>query len=149
MKTLSVAFTFSLFLLAGSSYARTTDPTVPESINTEFSHDFAQARHAKWEVEDKFFKVSFDVRGKALFAYYADNSDFIGVASNLLPDRLPRNLSAEIKSDYAGYWITDLIKYRSVDEHGFLITLENADKTVMLKSVGDRSWEVYRVERKS
>ncbi len=145
MKKLTVLITLSLFLLAGRTYAGTTDPTVPESINTEFSRDFAQAQAVKWEIADRFFKATFDFRGKVLFAFYADNADFMGVATNLLSDRLPRKLSAEIKKSYAGYWITDLFNYKTVNEDGFMITLESPEKVIILKSAGVQGWSVYHV----
>jgi hypothetical protein len=148
MKKLTVLLAFSLLLFATSTYARTTDPTVPESINTEFSRDFSQAKDVKWEMGDKFFKATFDFRGKVLFAFYTDNADFMGIATNLRSDRLPHNLSSEIKTTYANYWITDLFRYRTDNEDGFTITLENSEKVIILKSVGDQGWDVYHVTNK-
>ena len=148
MKKLTVLLTLSLFLLAGRTYARTTDPTVPEAINTEFSRDFAQAKDVKWEIADRFFKATFDLRGQVLFAFYAANADFMGIAANLRSDKLPRNLSSEIKKSYADYWITDLFKYKTVDEDGFIITLESPEKVIILKSTGIQGWNVYHVTAK-
>jgi hypothetical protein len=149
MKKLTVFLAVTLLLLASSTYAGTTGPTVPASINAEFSRDFAQAKDVKWEAGSKFFKATFDLKGKVVFAFYANNADFMGVATNLLSDRLPRDLSAEIKTSYANYWITDLFTYKTVNEDGFIITLESSDKVIILKSVGTEGWNVYRVAKKS
>ncbi len=153
MKKLTVLLALSLSLLSGSTYAGapgTTGPTIPESVNAEFSHDFARAKDVKWEeIDNNFFKATFDFNGKVLSAYFRNNADLIGVTSNLLSDKLPRNLSTDIKKRYAGYWITNLFKYRTADEHGFMITLENADKTITLQSTGTSGWEVDHVNVKN
>jgi hypothetical protein len=148
MKKLTVLLAVSLLLFATSTYARTTDPTVPESINTELSRDFSQAKNVKWDIGNQFFKATFDFRGKVLFAFYTDNADLMGIATNLRSDWLPRNLSAKIKASYANYWITDLFKYKAGNEDGFVITLENSDKVVILKSVDAKEWHVYHVANK-
>jgi hypothetical protein len=148
MKKLAVLLAVSLLLFTASTYARTTDPTVPESINTEFSRDFSQAKDVKWDIGNQFFKATFDLQGRVVFAFYTDDADLIGIATNLRSDWLPRNLSAQIKKSYANYWITDLFKYKTGNEDGFVITLENSDKVVILKSEDAKEWNVYHVTNK-
>lgn len=149
MKKVTVLLTASLLLLACSTYARNTDSTTPESINAEFTRDFARATNVEWEQTDNFYKATFDFNGKVLFAFYSTNADFMGVAYNLPSDKLPRNLQSAIEKSYANYWITDLFRYRTADEDGFVITLENADKVVTLKSEGVQGWNLYHVAWKS
>jgi hypothetical protein len=149
MKKVTVLLTASLLLLACSTFARNTDPTTPESINVEFSRDFAQAKNVEWEQTDNFYKATFDFNGKVLFAFYSDNADFMGVAYNLPSTKLPRSLQSTIEKSYANYWITDLFQYRTADADGFVITLENADKVVTLKSNGIHDWNLYHVVKKS
>ena len=148
MKKLIVLLAVSLLLFATTTYARTIDPTVPEFINTEFSRDFSQAKDVKWDIGNQFFKATFDLQGKVVFAFYTDNADLMGIATNLRSDWLPRSLSTKIKTSYANYWITDLFKYKTGDEDGFVITLENPDKVVILKSVSAKEWNVYQVTNK-
>ena len=45
-------------------------------------------------------------------------------------------------------WITDLFGYHNMDEKGFVITLESADKVVVLKAVGEEGWRVYKTTSK-
>lgn len=162
MKKLVILVITSLFLSAGTYAAGThttttsvastgpiasTGPAVPASVNAEFSHDFSRAKDVKWEVYDDFYKATFDLHGKVLYAFYNDN-DLIGMATNIPSDKLPYDLQAGIKKSYANYWITGLFKYRNETEDGYTITLENADQTVILKSAGMQEWNVYQIHQK-
>ena len=145
-----VALTFASF--AGSytyaattgSYAATGGPKVPAPVTTEFTDHFTGATDVMWEAGRNFFKATFSINGFTHFAYFSDNGTLMGIAHYLSPDKLPANLKTEIKNSYAGYWITDLFTYRNADEKAFVITIENADRTVVLKSSDHSGWSVYR-----
>jgi hypothetical protein len=90
----------------------------------------------------------FDYPG-ALFAFYTEDADFMGIANNMLSDRLPASLRSKIKKNYPGYWITDLFKFHiENDQQGYFIALENADKKTMLKSDGYQQWRLYKTIKK-
>jgi hypothetical protein len=48
-----------------------------------------------------------------------------------------------LKRDYSGYWISDLFEIASDDQTSYYVTLENMDKTIVLKSAGTSLWNVY------
>jgi hypothetical protein len=146
MKKTIIAFAITMLGFAGSSYAATpksTDP-VPANVESEFSQQFTTAMDVRWEEGKNFFKATFEDWGRTLFAFYADNGDLMGVATNLSTTTLPERLREQVRKSYTGYWITDLFGYHNADEKGFVITLENADKVVVLKAVGNESWSVYK-----
>jgi hypothetical protein len=67
----------------------------------------------------------------------AHNSD-----QNILSSALPAGLQTDIKSSYAGYWITDL-KSEGAGKHvKYMLTLENADQVVHLRAGKAGGWEV-------
>jgi hypothetical protein len=148
MKKMIVLFALSLALVSARSYA-STGPRVPAPVSTEFNQYFAHAREVRWEAIADYFKATFAVRGRTLFAFFTDNGNLMGIAANVSSDNLPADLRAEIKKSYAGYWITDLFGYHNADENGFVVTLENADRTVVLKSVDHGGWSIYRTSFKN
>jgi hypothetical protein len=144
MKKIIVSLALLLVLFAGRTYAGTTGPAIPPSVSTEFTDRFADAKDVIWEMGRNFYKATFDIHGKTMFAFYTGDGGLMGVAHNLAADKLPGDLRQELKDSYAGYWITDLFTYKNADERAFVITLESPDKTVVLKSNGPSGWTVYR-----
>jgi hypothetical protein len=61
---------------------------------------------------------------------------------NILSSQLPAALLAEIKKDYKDYWITELIEEGKAKHPDFLLTVENADQIVHLRSDDSESWVV-------
>jgi hypothetical protein len=149
MKKTMIALAITMLGLTGSSDAAAPKSNVPLQVETRFSQQFAEAMDVRWEEGTNFFKATFEDWGRTLFAFYADNGDLMGVAANLSSPTLPERLQAQIKRSYAGYWITDLFGYHNQDEKGFVVTLENADKVVILKAVGEGGWNVYKTSAKS
>lgn len=145
-----ITLAITLLGFAGSSFGAATpssDP-VPAAIGSDFNQLFANARDAQWEQQKNFFKVTFEDRGQTLFAFFAGNGDLMGVASNQSSASLPEMLRASIRTSWSGYWITDLFSFCNADEKGFVVTLENADKVVVLKAVDHGGWSVYRTTEK-
>jgi hypothetical protein len=149
MKKTMIAIAILILGLTSSSYAASPKSPVPPNVETEFTQQFANAMDVRWETGKNFFKATFEDWGRTLFAFYADNGDLMGVASNLSTTTLPERLREQVKHLYAGYWVTDLFGYHNADEKGFVITLENADRVVVLKAVGKEGWSVYRMTTKS
>jgi hypothetical protein len=151
MKKTIIALAFTMLGLAGSSYAAAPESTVPVPVRIEdqFSQQFAHAMDVRWEEGKNFFKATFEDWGRTLFAFYANNGDLMGVATNLSSSTLPEPLQGQIKKYYTGYWITDLFAYHNEEEKGFVVTLENADRVIVLKAAGDGGWNVYKSTAKN
>jgi hypothetical protein len=141
-----IFFTIAITMLGfvASSYANGNEGAVPAGVETQFSHQFVQATEVKWETSKDFFKATFEDWGRTLVAYYTATGDLLGVSTNLTPAGLPARLKDQIGKSYANYWITDLFGYHNQDERGVVITLENSDRTVVLKAVGNGGWSVYK-----
>jgi hypothetical protein len=137
-----IALLLTAFILSVSiSFANGNNP-VPAEISHSFSHHFATAKNVNWEKISNVYKASFELDGNYLFVFYSEDAHFIGIAHNILSDKLPMMLQAQLKMDYSNYWITELIEY-SVDHNpGYKITLENADQKVILKSDNLSDWAI-------
>lgn len=143
MKKKMIMLAAAFVLTANAIFAESDRARIPESVVSAFTSTFVHVREVRWENFGNYFKASFIQRGKTMYAFYSDNAEFMGIAKNILSDRLPVILQAGIKSKYPGYWITDLANYQVGDKGGFLVTLENADQKIVLKTEDNQHWQVY------
>ena len=143
MKKKIITIAAAFVLITNVMFANTGKTSVPEFVVTAFSQTFSHAKEVKWENFGDYFKASFSQKGKTMYAFYSENGEFMGDAINILSYKLPEPLRAEIKNKFPDYWITDLAAYRVNDDQGFVITLENADKKIVLKSENNQHWQIY------
>ena len=144
MKKKILILAASFLLLISASFAKSTTKIIPENVSAEFNRSFYFANNVNWENVAGFYKVSFTVFDKTLYAFYTEDADFIGIAINVPADQMPAALIAKLKSDYSNYWITDLFKVDGSVATGYYVTLRNADRSIMLKAEGNGSWVYYK-----
>ena len=137
--TLAVAFV----LIANTMFAGAVKSMVPESVSYAFNQGFAHAKLIHWDSFGTYFKATFMQKGETMYAFYSDDAEYMGMAKNVLSDNLPATLLSEIKTKFQGYWVTDLANYEVGGKSGFLITIENADEKLVLKSMDSQHWQVY------
>jgi hypothetical protein len=148
MKKSIVIFAFAILGFAGSAFAGTIAPKVPTPVSDQFGQQFTKATDVQWETGRDFYKATFEAWGRTLFAFYSGSGDLMGVATNLSAAGLSQRLKDQLHRQYNGYWITDLFGYHNVNEHGLVVTVENADRAVVLKAIGNGGWAVYRTTAK-
>jgi len=61
---------------------------------------------------------------------------------NILSSELPASLQSDIKSAYAGYWITELTEEGEGKHVKYSLTLENPDQIVHLRADKSNEWEM-------
>jgi hypothetical protein len=148
MKKKIISLLAGFVLITGALFANSGTSTIPVSVSDAFLQNFSQARDIRWEALGSYYKVTFRDMSKTIYAFYSDEADFMGSASNTLSDKLPDSLQAGLKTWLQNYWITDLAKYQVAGKPGFLVTLENADKKMVLKSADNQHWQIYSKETK-
>ena len=62
--------------------------------------------------------------------------------------QLPLNLLTRLKNAYSEYWISDLFEMSNKEGTHYYVTLENADTSIMLKSLIGGEWETYKKKTK-
>jgi hypothetical protein len=147
MKHKIVLFTLALMLSLSTVFAGTITG-VDDRVVNNFKKDFASAEDVKWEKGNSFVKATFTLSGQIMFAYYAEEGQLLAVTRNITSTQLPISLLNEIKKNYRGYWISDLFEIAMNNDTAYYITLENGDYSLVMKSNGGTSWEVYKKERK-
>lgn len=145
MKPLFIFLTFLSSLFVSNSFA--SDPVSSKALKS-FHQTFINAENAIWTASENAYKVVFSLDGQVMTAFYDLQGEFAGVTRNITSLQLPIMLQADIKKDYAGYWITDLFELSNPTGTEYYITLENAASKIILKSSGYSSWVTYQKSRK-
>jgi hypothetical protein len=131
-----------------SAFASKNDEVNQLAVNN-FNREFVSARNIVWEQKQDYLKVTFTLNEQVLFAYYNNNGDLQAIVRNIVSSQLPINLLTDVKKDYSGFWISDLFEIASDDQTTYYVTLENADKKIVLRSNGADSWDVYAKTKKN
>ena len=116
------------------------DPTVLNSFNNEFS----TAKEVEWSVGSNYYKAAFTFNGNHVFAFYNKDGELLGLTRYISSLDLPINLQKDLKKDYSAYWIADLFEVANSEGTSYYITLENAEKKIVMKSVGGNSWTTFK-----
>ena len=128
------------------SFAKPIDSTRGE-INTSFKKNFRNAELLNTETHQAFTKLTFKMNDVIMFAFYNNSGELMAVTRNIVSSQLPMSLLMSLKSDYNGYWITELFEFKGDDISCYYVSLESANAKVTLRSNGD-SWEVYTSVKK-
>ncbi len=147
MKRLIFATALMLSVGLNSSFAHTND-NVNDQITASFHKDFINAKEVKWQKQSNYVKATFTMYGQVMFAYYNESGELIGVIRNILSDKLPISLMAELKKNYNDRWISDLFEMALEGQSTYYVTLQTADETLVLKSNGSNGWSVYKRTKK-
>ena len=141
-------FTTIAFALIMSlcSFAKPIDSTRGE-INTSFKKNFRNAELLNTETHQAFTKLTFKMNDVIMFAFYNNSGELMAVTRNIVSSQLPMSLLMSLKSDYNGYWITELFEFSGDGLNSYYVSLENADSKVVLRSNGD-TWEEYSSKKK-
>lgn len=145
MKPLFIFLTFLSSFFASNTNA--ADPVSAQAVKS-FQQTFTNAENATWTVSQNLYKVEFSLNGQLMTAFYNLQGEFAGVTRNITSLQLPVMLLAEVKKEYAHYWITDLFELSNQNGTEYYVTLENADTKLILKSSGHSSWATYQKCRK-
>lgn len=128
--------------------AKDDEKDINQSIVRSFHQEFTNAKNIKWEQKTNFVKVQFSLNDQVLFAYYDNDGNLTAIVRNIVSDQLPISLLTNLKQEYTGYWISELFELAN-DETTYYVTLEDADKQIVLRSMGVNSWEVYSKKKKN
>src|SRR5688500_11990762 len=122
-----------LLIFAATSFATPASDPSSKKVTETFTKLFAAAQSVQWQQTSTFMKAQFQVNGLYLSAYFTPDAEFMGVSRNLTSTQLPLHLLADLKKNYSQYWITELFEYATANADDYYVTLESADKTIILK----------------
>ncbi len=148
MKKRILTLALLLTLSISSIFANTVEG-VSQKVMNSFKSEFSEARDVKWESGRDFVKATFTLHQQVMFAYYSVDGDQIAVSRNIISNQLPLNLLADLKKNYAGFWISDLFEMATKGETAYYMTVQNGDYNIVLKSNGSTGWGVYKKDKKN
>jgi hypothetical protein len=131
-----------------SSFANSS-AEVNQTVIKSFQKEFNNASNVEWTLMNGLNKATFTLNGNVMFAFYTNSGERVALTRNLTSDQLPIVLTAELKKNYEGYWITDLFEIATDSQTSYYVTLENADHKIVLESVGVQGWQSYKKEKKN
>jgi hypothetical protein len=143
-------FLLSILLLGG--FTARSHKGINEEINAAVQHAFTQqfsnATSVKWTVSLEFVKADFMMNGRGVAAFYSHEGSLMGVTRNLCSTELPVELQAAIKRSYNGYWISELFELSNENGVTYFVTVENAEKKMVLQSERGAAWTTYQKQTK-
>lgn len=130
-----------------SAYAGETevDPRVLESFKTEFT----TAKEVSWSATSEYYKAEFIFNSQHVSAFYSKEGELLGLTRYITSLDLPLGLQANLKKNYADFWISDLFEVTKVNSTTYYITLEDADTQVVLKASAGENWTLHKKIKKA
>ena len=149
MKSISLSIAIVLMMGLSAFAAKNDETDVNKEVVRSFHKEFINAKNVKWEKKVGYVKVEFTLNDQVLFAYYNNDGQMTAIVRNIVSDQLPISLLTSVRNDYSGYWISDLFEVAADGQTNYYVTLENADKKMVLRSSGIDGWEVYSKTKKT
>jgi hypothetical protein len=136
MKTLLIA----LSLFAGSIFSRANAADVTENpqVIAAFEARFGKATEVQWTEAGSLYKVRFTLDGIVSNAWYNTEGALVAITRQQSVDSIPAALRTAL--DLKDRWVSDLMEVYTERGSTWYITLEDADRKVVLQSVGGRKW---------
>lgn len=141
MMTLAIAFS-TVCAFAG-------EEKVAPKVLDAFKSEFSTAKEVEWTVANDYYMATFNYNGGHVFAYYTTEGELLGLTRYISTNALSLNLQSSLKKNYSDFWVSDLFEVAKNGGTDYYITLENADKKIVLHAEGGKDWELYKKVRKA
>jgi len=144
MKKIIVTLAIAISSLSAFAGEENISPVVLDAFKSEFT----TARQVEWTVGINYYMATFSFNDKYVFAYYNEEGDLLGLKKYISPDQLSMNLQISLQKKYSDFWISDLAEIAKNGRTDYYITLENADKKIVLVAAGESEWKIYSTLKK-
>ena len=122
---------------------------VTSEVLKAFNEKFIGAKEVTWTSSNNHYKATFTYYGTHMVAWYETNGSFISVTRSMSSTELPLYLRNSIKTNYSGYWISDVVEESNKQGFTYYITLENADQKLVLISKKGNNWQIHQKHDKA
>lgn len=121
------------------------DIDINKTAQANFAAHFAKSTNVKWEKNENYFKVYFQLNGQSLNALFSDKGDLIAESRNILSPDLPIQLQSTLDINLSDNWISELAEYIIDGETRYYVTVENANEKTLYESVGTSGWAMVKI----
>lgn len=125
-----------------------SEKNVTSVVLNAFNNEFTTAKEVEWTAGNGYYKATFIYNNKYVFAFYSTEGELLGLTHYLSPVDLPLSLQNNIRKDYNDYWVSDLFEVVKDGTTSYYLTLEKADKTIILQSSGGNEWSTVKKIKK-
>ena len=139
----------TLAIIVSTVSAFAGEEKVAPKVLDAFKSEFNTAKEVEWTVASTYYMATFTYNDKYVFAYYNEDGVLLGLTHYISSAELPMSLQSSLKKAYNDYWVSDLFEVAKNGTTNYYITLENADKKIVLQSSGGSDWSAYRKIRKA
>ena len=115
--------------------ARNEEPKITPGVVQSFNQQFKTAKEVQWKQVDEFYRASFWKSDQYVEAYFTGTGNLFATTRKISPLKLPVILQVPLRQ-YADYWITDATELFVEDTVSYVVTLQSANDTLMLRSSG-------------
>lgn len=140
MKKMILALALTLCM----SLAFAGEENVSPKVLNAFKNEFSTAKEVEWTAGSNYYKAAFTFNGNHVFAFYNADGELLGLTRYLSSLDLPIGLQKDLKKDYSAYWISDLFEVANTEGTSYYITLENAEKKIVLKAADGNNWTTFK-----
>jgi hypothetical protein len=147
MKKLLFSALIAVSLFSSAFAASGENKKVSLHIIKAFESNFLEAENVTWKVNEKFAKATFVLNNVTTDAFYSPSGEFIGTSQAIALNKIPTAAKRATAKKYADYTVREAIKFDSVDETAYFISVENEKKSIILK-VLNYSVSVYNTTNK-
>ena len=126
------------------SFAFAGEENVSPEVLNSFNNEFSTAKEVEWTVGSNYYKATFIFNGNHVFAFYNTEGELLGLTRYISSLDLPIGLQKDLKKSYSACWISDLFEVANNEGTSYYITLENAEKKIVLRSAGSNNWTTFK-----
>jgi hypothetical protein len=147
MKKLLFSALIAVSLVSSAFAASGENKKVSLHTIKAFESKFYEAENVTWKVNETFVKATFVLNHVTTEAFYSPSGEFIGTSQAIALDKIPTVAKRAIAKKYADYYVMEAIKFDSVDETAYFVSVENEKKSIVLK-VLNYSVSIYKTTNK-
>lgn len=126
-------FTALLAISASVSAFATDTNNANSAAVSNFENTFTKASEITWTTNKDYSKATFVLNSVRMEALYTLQGDFIGTTKGITLDELPVSAKRDFAKKYAGYTVTEAIRFEGIEEGAYFVSAKNEKETVVLK----------------
>ncbi len=146
IKAAAIVMTLSLTVSLNYSFAKPTENANGQIMNS-FHQDFKGAELISTKVSKTFAKLTFKQDNTIMCAFYSDGGELLALTRDIQISQLPLNLQESLKKYQSKGNITESFELKSDDQDSYYVTIETAEKKIVLHSNG-AGWETFSSTKK-
>lgn len=116
MKKIIVLLSACLLISLMGFTQKITPDKVPAPVKQAFAKKFPAATDVKYEMEKKDYEINFKDKGVEMSANFDATGKWLETETEIKQSDLPKEVSASVAKNFAGYKISEVAKVESADK---------------------------------